>query len=846
MRPLKVPVVKWLEQRAAAGRPWVVVVDERGLALVDLLVGDASPINVEELFRFARKQHRATVRSEPRRTYSAVRRTDAVTEPSHAVVAGPQALLLEAGRIMAWDQEQGALVALGRAHAELLERCANPTSLTGVVLHRGESVRNVAAELASLGLLRVWRDEADRPEAADGAMRSTMVDEEPGAAWGGIAFDGGAVAVSDPAAQPSAERVQVIPLYAWPEIPSDLPGQNVEPCLSLGALLAYARHTDGGRLSREYQLFKLTPDLHRHLARWRQETRPAIFLFSDYIWNVEAHLELSREIKALSPESLCIHGGPSCPKYCEDSARFFDANPGVDVAVRGEGEDAFVEILEVLQGRLDETAVDRLAGVPGITFRRRGPEGGIVRTVDRPRPADLDRYPSPYLTGEFDDLLQVPWWSAAVETNRGCPYGCTFCDWGSATLSRIRRYDLDRVRHELTWIMEHAAPETLLFADANFGILARDVEITRHLVELKSSHSDFRMVIFSGLAKNTTKYTTEIFSLLAEAGIATMAAPLAIQSVDETTLQVNKRQNIRLDRYDELAEHFTELGLPVMTDLMMGLPGATVASFRDDLQHCFDRDVSARIFQVHLLPNSPMNEPEFRREHAIRTNGHGVVVETASYTAEHYEHMVALRRMYRGADHFGVLRHLLRFVQWDHGVRALDVLDEIHLATWEDPQRYPLLAFFARAFDLYTIPPVAWELYFMEVRDLLSARFGIEDDSALSSVIDLQISVLPRRGRRFPDVVCLAHDYPAYVEARRRAQRVGSTPPRLASFGSAELVIDDPAGICETRLRRAEVPEDRQMESKNAYWVGMDWELSSDVARRLFSNQERVEQAVAP
>ena len=38
------------------------------------------------------------------------------------------------------------------------------------------------------------------------------------------------------------------------------------------------------------------------------------------------------------------------------------------------------------------------------------------------------------------------------ETNRGCPYSCSFCDWGSSTMSRIRAFDIERVRAEAEWI----------------------------------------------------------------------------------------------------------------------------------------------------------------------------------------------------------------------------------------------------------------------------------------------------------------------------------------------------------------------------------------------------------
>src|SRR5947209_2679156 len=49
---------------------------------------------------------------------------------------------------------------------------------------------------------------------------------------------------------------------------------------------------------------------------------------------------------------------------------------------------------------------------------------------------------SPWLTGLLDPSMELarkhgyrvvaPW-----ETNRGCPYSCTFCDWGSNTLSKL-------------------------------------------------------------------------------------------------------------------------------------------------------------------------------------------------------------------------------------------------------------------------------------------------------------------------------------------------------------------------------------------------------------------------
>ena len=63
-----------------------------------------------------------------------------------------------------------------------------------------------------------------------------------------------------------------------------------------------------------------------------------------------------------------------------------------------------------------------------------------------------DEIPSPYLQGVFDSYGEVS--AAIIESNRGCPFGCTFCDWGSATQQKVRKFDVQRVRDEITWLAQ--------------------------------------------------------------------------------------------------------------------------------------------------------------------------------------------------------------------------------------------------------------------------------------------------------------------------------------------------------------------------------------------------------
>ena len=126
-------------------------------------------------------------------------------------------------------------------------------------------------------------------------------------------------------------------------------------------------------------------------------------------------------------------------------------------------------------------------------------------------------------------------------------------------------------------------------ADANFGIFERDVAIAEKVAELKATYG-YPKVFATNYAKNTVKHLKPIVKVMADAGILTEGL-LSLQSMDEGTLDTIKRSNIKLEKYEDLAREFRAAKLPLFVDLMVGLPGASLHSFRDDLQECLDREV---------------------------------------------------------------------------------------------------------------------------------------------------------------------------------------------------------------------------------------------------------------
>jgi hypothetical protein len=447
----------------------------------------------------------------------------------------------------------------------------------------------------------------------------------------------------------------------------------------------------------------------------------------------------------------------------------------------------------------------------------------IVRTPDRPRIENLDDIPSPYLTGLFDAFGAAGTQSAVLETNRGCPYGCTFCDWGSATTQRIRKFSQDRVFEEVEWCGRHGI-ETIGLADANFGIFERDVSIAEKMGEVRRRRG-FPRHIGVTYAKNSIKNLKPIVKTFGDAGVIAYGL-LSLQSMDQDTLGTIQRSNIKTEKYDELAQEFRLAGLPLFIELMMGLPGSTLASFRDDLQQSIDREVIAKVYPTVVLVNSPMNEPAYRRTHGIEAVPGSVVTSAATFTREDYTRMEKLRRVFYLLEKFGVLRHVARMVRQETGLREMAFYERL----WDDAraerQRWPMMAFTLEAIPSLMVAPGHWSLFLEEVGRYLVEVHGIRDDGALATVLAVQNALTPARGRQFPERIELPHDYATWFAAILAAKDAGhrldwaSVVPPLRTYPPGELVISDPYEVCVFGIGHT-------IDSDSA---GV-WELDSPVSR---------------
>jgi radical SAM superfamily enzyme YgiQ (UPF0313 family) len=120
-----------------------------------------------------------------------------------------------------------------------------------------------------------------------------------------------------------------------------------------------------------------------------------ILLVSLYVWNKNISLAVAKEIKTKNPDMLVVIGGPSVPN---DASEFMIEHNYIDVCVHQEGKQTVLEIVDILPN-------NNYSDIQRLSFR--DDNGVIHNTGIRDRIRDFSLIPSPYLSGFFDDLIQI-------------------------------------------------------------------------------------------------------------------------------------------------------------------------------------------------------------------------------------------------------------------------------------------------------------------------------------------------------------------------------------------------------------------------------------------------------
>ena len=366
---------------------------------------------------------------------------------------------------------------------------------------------------------------------------------------------------------------------------------------SIGVLWAYVNQFES--IKSNYQLEDII---------WRRDniddtvvklSKCDIVGFSTYVWNKNYNYALARRLKELNPNCITIFGGPEMPITKKD---IFEKLSFVDVVIKSEGEIILRQLLDAIA---DNTSWE---DIRGLVINR----GGVaVDTGDGERISSLEDMPSPYLTGVFDKIMSETTdveWNATVETNRGCPYACTFCDWGSLTYNKVKKFNLEKVFAELEWIGKNGCGFVTI-TDANFGMFVeRDNAIADKLIEVQEKYGCPNSFSMSWAKDQKPEVFDIVFKLIKNPKF-NQGLTVSVQSMDLDVLENIKRKNLAQHKIENIFALCDKNNVPVYTEIILGLPGETKDTWKEGFYKIYRAGNHAGINILHaqLLENAEMN-----------------------------------------------------------------------------------------------------------------------------------------------------------------------------------------------------------------------------------------------
>ncbi|MGA2090778.1 MAG: radical SAM protein [Endomicrobiales bacterium] len=271
---------------------------------------------------------------------------------------------------------------------------------------------------------------------------------------------------------------------------------------------------------------------------------------------------ISESVKKINPKTLVVTGGPHPSALKTEILTDF---PHIDVAVIGEGEHTFMEIV----------ADADLHTLAGICYEGR-------ENAARPYAENLDYLPLPDLSlvnmrmfAGADPVGAYP--SMFIMASRGCPFQCTFCNksiWGGKV--RLRKPEL--VVREIEWLHSRYGIREIFFQDDTFNLRRQWTEEICHRIMEKGLHK--KMVFKTPFRANKELVDEALLGLMKAAGFW-----LIFYGVENGNQQMLDAMGKGL-KIEDIKRAFRlthAAGIKTIGSFIVGMPGETEETVNDSI-----------------------------------------------------------------------------------------------------------------------------------------------------------------------------------------------------------------------------------------------------------------------
>lgn len=336
-------------------------------------------------------------------------------------------------------------------------------------------------------------------------------------------------------------------------------------------------------------------------------------------------LDVAREIRKMSPAAVICVGGPyvsSLEKKILDYEEF-------DLAVYGEGEVTFSEIIHALKEKKDFSTID------GVIYRNH--QGGIEMNKARVIKNNIDAMPMP----AYDLFKMKKYPNFRILTSRGCPYKCTFCSSAEVWQFRWQKRKPEFIVEEIEYLLQRYGRKTFFFNDDTFNMHIPRAEALCDLLIAKD------LKILWSTPFRADRVDANLASKMKKAGCYNVG--VGIESADNEILKLMEKQ-VTVEQITEGIRILRNEGIEVLGQFIIGLPGETRETFEKTLQYAIGSELDFALFYssmpykgtsqwTYIEKNGKFLHDVMHEFHDIKPR---VVFETETFTYD--DRVEAIRR----------------------------------------------------------------------------------------------------------------------------------------------------------------------------------------------------------